>query len=596
MFDEHTICFREDSKFEDILELTFEEVSYLRGKKKKLFWATHTPMILEWMNPRTSSDNNIVTESEIYEILKSSLLNKSTDDKNNKSIILINGDTGTGKSELCAFISLSLQRDLKDKFFFLPIEKDQSWLEIYSKTLVNKYFEFFGEELNEAKSFDLIETEIKNDSNSLNRISSGLAVDILNKLMERNIIKIENTPTKILEKAIPISEYLVKKLGILFSPESEGKQDKARKFNIFNVDIIKKFKDQNFILQKEVLNIDELTREMNIILNDSIKQKFNIRGINEILKTFHQKLTEQGSQKKILLIIEDYGLMGNDSIQFKNFMITDPYQSFDFLIAGTEDMINPLIDSTTKERGKIYSTSIAHNKETLFLTKQSVVDFIGKYISFFKKNLSSCINCKNDFKCQERLYPFSKFFLERIFLNLEGKDIQPRSFIKIIADILISFKGKIYPFDLATDDFKYKSAYAIDEVLLKKIPSEFTNFIKWYGKNNNHNIIIEKEICDFFSLTLKSIQNISLITYNDVNFMSIIDTRETEDIEGLSGDSDSTGGDTIVIDQDEKIFNEIFDIKIANFDRWFNNPVNENEEIEDFKKYLIIGLKQILKI
>lgn len=579
--------FRNETKFSTALEDTFEKLSYWRGQNQKFFFATHTPMKL-YCDTNLESQQSIISEDEILDILVKRIGQKS--DRLRKNIIIIKGDTGTGKSELCAYLTIKLKDLLREKLLILPIEKDQSWFEICSETLPRTFKEFFGKELPETESFYNFKKGIETEKGFLTEKSSKLGLSILEYLRKRKIISPlsdKDSPKKNFELSTPISEYLNTKLKIFFSTIHNGSKTKAREFNIFNPEIVKTLIRQSKISLITEIDMKDLTDEMNIGLTKAIKNEFNIRDINQVLRDFYIELERTTENTKILIVFEDFGLTGFDLDQFKKFLTTDKYENFDYIIAGTEPAVLGLIDLTMKARGNIFSTTRGNDLDTLFLTKENVSEFTGKYLKFFKSNLNCCATCNNDFNCLNELYPFSKFFLERLFINYEDKNRQPRSFLMMISGFLISLKSNVLPFNKAKEHVRYLSNYGVNTNIRDDTK---LNLIKWYGKSyGDKEILIDENISKYFDISFDGNSNVILKSSDEIKDLSIfIGDMPTPHVEPPVGELEP------IIDTEKQKLNSIFNEKIANFDRWFTNPTNLSSGVNEFNGLVKRGFKRVL--
>ena len=97
-----TICPHWQNISEKDFELLFTKASLTRKSDKKMFYYTHTPVKVK------DTSGNIIDESEV--------LNEFRSNDPRKVVIVIQGNTGTGKSELCVHLSFELDKRGRDVF------------------------------------------------------------------------------------------------------------------------------------------------------------------------------------------------------------------------------------------------------------------------------------------------------------------------------------------------------------------------------------------------------------------------------------------------------------------------------------------------
>ena len=100
----------------------------------------------------------------------------SSDVISDKIIYFIEGETGTGKSELCMYLKFKLKEELSD-LIIIEISKDLSWFQICGESLPKEYSNHFKEDLPESNSFENFKRDIQNED-EIERISSTFSLKI----------------------------------------------------------------------------------------------------------------------------------------------------------------------------------------------------------------------------------------------------------------------------------------------------------------------------------------------------------------------------------------------------------------------------------
>jgi len=124
---------------ETTLRRLFSKVAAARSEDYDLFQFTHRSMEVY---RGTSAGGEIWTEDRIHREFSESRVNNFA--------VVIEGEVGTGKSELCAYLSHKLRQEGRP---MLHIDKDDDLMSILSERIPEFYEEQFGEMLPGASDF-----------------------------------------------------------------------------------------------------------------------------------------------------------------------------------------------------------------------------------------------------------------------------------------------------------------------------------------------------------------------------------------------------------------------------------------------------------
>src|SRR6056297_245375 len=137
--------------FEEVDERTlrrlFSKVAAVRSEDYELFSFTHRPM--EVFRGTSARNAPTWTEDRIYQ--------EFSDNRVGNFAVVIEGEVGTGKSELCAYLSHKLRQEGRP---MLHIDKDDNLMSILSERIPAFYEAQFGEELPGASDFKNLRDDI----------------------------------------------------------------------------------------------------------------------------------------------------------------------------------------------------------------------------------------------------------------------------------------------------------------------------------------------------------------------------------------------------------------------------------------------------
>jgi len=139
-------CPHFDEVDEETLRRLFSKVAAVRSEDYDLFQFTHRPMEVF---RGTAAGGETWGEDRIYQ--------EFSDNRVGNFAVVIEGEVGTGKSELCAYLSHRLRLDGRP---MLHIDKDDDLMSILSERIPEFYQEQFGEELSGASEFKRLRDDI----------------------------------------------------------------------------------------------------------------------------------------------------------------------------------------------------------------------------------------------------------------------------------------------------------------------------------------------------------------------------------------------------------------------------------------------------
>ncbi|MHA1249044.1 MAG: hypothetical protein ACTSRP_03540 [Candidatus Helarchaeota archaeon] len=502
-----------------------------RQKDKTIFNETHLTIdkIRVIKKPLNISKEYI---SEI-EFLNDILLNTKIND--NKKTYIIEGETGSGKSEFCQWIEYNLPLDR------VPILFTRTHTSI--KQIFKKLSEYSGkdyqieEDLTNFKIeslFKLLEAECElfyqsqkqKDKNS--RVLRGKFLNYFEKIyrhkdftfyIKQNLRKYQESKEKLLKIYEPIKLYQLKAIieDLKFNLNEEEKIDLNK--------IIRSFLNELFI--KRFASKEDITQ----ILIDLSKQNIE-------------------SGKRLVLIFEDITSMGIYKDQILQFIFDKSKTAgkVDIIIGVTTGFVreNNLKMDTYMDRTDGYFTLTSEKGDyTYFLedNKENIVKLTLKYMKAIKKNCQNCSEKKLCFKIfGEYLFPFTKKSLLEIYDHLivdETPKRTPRLLLEKVQKKILY--DRIFPFE--NPFIKEFSGYFTSEKI--EIHPTLIKLFNIYGTEEHlegkENIFlsIPKEILKFFSINIDKdvFRELEIIESDNKLYL---ETKKTinETIKSRNGDDD----------------------------------------------------------
>lgn len=455
-----------------------------------IFEYTHHPItVFEESFGEDSADPKPVPEDEIIEEFDPDALKNFT--------VVIEGPVGTGKSELCAYLTHALRTDHDRPV--LRVDKDSDLLTMLTETVPEFYEREVGETLEVSGNLEELARELESNP----EIAAGVVVSNGLKLLEADYDLIELDK----EQKNEVEDFILEKLNELVERRHQDGDDVEDEREGFRF-----VKEQDYTSgHEEHLKVFAETdpdpeKEPYELLNDkfwsALLDNYDSPPLNTLLKQVGQAF-----DTRPVCVFEDFSIAAVQAEKLRNYMERDNDEdNWDFIIAGTTDYTRELKRQTSQDRFKFYQTNRPGSKQVEFLTEDSVADFVRPYLAYPKSRDDSiryrtseggekelvdppeesvcgeCGVCSNDFR---DFFPFNETFIERIYNpGLDEDDRRPRSIVTIVSDILEEFTygPTSVPSDaqVLRNEVNSPDTLIADDVLERS--ETLARFAQWYGR------------------------------------------------------------------------------------------------------------------
>ena len=569
-----------------------------------LFEFTHQPITVYETGSGVPNDTTKkVSEQEI--------LTKLQKAHSKNFAVIIQGNTGTGKSELCSYLIHQLQESRP----VLEVRKSDDLMTLVTERIPNFYETELGKEYPEQVSYDEIDNSLRNPSEDIPGLITRKATTLLNR---------EGYQLSAETDHAAIQEFLSGKMDVLM----EGVEDRDEGTRLIKSTEYK---------QKEFLQIfEEETEEpeydvLNNALWNALLDEFDTPPLETVLETVGEQFTDV----RPVIVFEDFSIAAVQAKQIGQFIERDVQgDSWDFVIAGTTDSIRPLRTQTLLGRYPFYQTNSPDSNQVPFLTSENVVEFVRPYLAYPKTHdgsiaytrptnsnrlleitgfgeentvCSECGLCTDSL--DKSLFPLTKTFISRIFdPGLDPSERSPRELISVLervldetyygptpipssASVLTGLTSKITPHDAV-----YENA------------EEFVHLAKWYGEDQGDVWEVDRRIPDAFNL-LESYELNSLpatlpggveVTEETVSIpkteYEIGDVGVDDPIETTEDDDDEVVDVKIDNDDEPKQLTTVqrkITVHRGTVDNWRENPADE--EYQDTGAYIATAIEDLLE-
>ncbi len=538
------------------LENVFSITAKYRQRNPDLFHFTHT-RIKAYRTDDQAGGKVEYWEDEIYD--------KFEEERETNFVTLIEGNTGTGKSELCAYLSLRLEAEGRPVLY---IKKSDGLL-----TIINKRIPEFCE------SYEKEPPETTDKSRQFEEQIESIPKTVASQIASDAISALANYDIK--DNVNELSEFIYQRLDLLLEQsESDEKEDEERSKKVIDEDEYKNNPDIQIFNNKKEWPPTKAVDELNNRIINAIEGKYGVPPIDELLRDVGDKFEDT----RPVFVIEDVSITGSEADKLTNFMEDkDSESNWDFILAGTTDSTEAFKSQTSEARFKIYQTTEnIDGNQVPHLTENDAVQFIKPYLGYVKNHdhsvsyerdeynkvesikqppansiCGTCEFCEPNFR---DLFPFNENFVRRLFSSLEPPT--PRAYIVRVSQVLKRW---------ARGDINSPSdADVLQNVGFNTRPSEeVRNFSKpltrialWYGE------IDEEE--ELFRINKKFLEAFDTINEEwDLN-EAPIDVGEDEVRVPISDASEYIGEDTD-LDETESVRNEIKE-RQAEVSPWRENP------------------------
>jgi hypothetical protein len=467
---------------EELFEDLFSEVAKVRSDRPDLFRFTHRPITVF---EKYSGEEKEVSEDEI--------LSKFLEGRRRNLVTIIDGNVGTGKSELCAYLSLELKEAGRN---VLHIDKNADLLTIMAEEIPEFYEQVSGgDTLEERDQLKKLRRQVRQHRGLVaKRITSGAMLTIAD--LESSTVDLTD------DQEDDIIDFIEKKITNL---AQRGKF--ATKIEFITVS-----DEANEIAQYDFLDVfegvdDETAAEnWNEAIWTAIRQDYGTPTMDTLLAEVAEKLDERP-----VLVFEDFSVSALDAERLQEYIEQDsPENTWDFIIAGTQESTRTLETNTAKDRDwiRFYRTNKRDSNQVLFLNEDSAVDFARPFLGYVKNRDNSvryvdeerkrepcqpvgesicarCTFCDDTFR---DVFPFNETFIKRIYKGLPEEEQRPRIFIQTIAKILSAY----YHGDVAVpaawseiDDVLSNPIVLDNEDIYENEP--LRRLAQWYGAQREMN-------------------------------------------------------------------------------------------------------------
>jgi hypothetical protein len=565
---------------EERLQRLFSKVAAVRAEDPDLFHFTHRPISVY---PSDSGEigGESVTEDEI--------LNRFSVNRHGNHAVIIEGEVGTGKSELCAYLTHRLRESGRP---ILRIDKDDDLMSILTDRLPEFHQEHFDEDLPGRDDFQQLENDIKsipsvvaNNATTgaiLSFTSEGFDIEISEEVEQEIKGYVEDR----LEKLVQRGEY-----GNRMDIISTQQYEMHNSLHIFDDSVSK----------------DEALKKWNDALWNEIRSRYNTPPLSEML----QQVGERFEHTRPVAVFEDFGIASIEAKQLSEYIERDISEdNWDFIIAGTRDVTETLHTRTAEDRFDFYQTNEPNSNSVLFLNEETAVDFIRPYLAYIKHEDDSvrydddegefgrllepaegsrcdeCGLCRPSFR---DLFPFNETFLQRIYSGLDESNQSPREFITKVFDVLLEYyKGGTNAPSSANSlgsDVTNDRAPS-DEVYDKA--EQYADLAKWYGTKQDGYYEVPREFAIAFGYIDGDKTEAELKAGISLTESTIkIPSADGGDVGDTGGeDTGSGGGGT-----DQTLVEKLLDEHRGDVDDWIDDPANDRfTETNDYIRTALTDL------
>jgi hypothetical protein len=289
---EYDRCPHFDNVDEETLRRLFSKVAAVRSEDRDLFEFTHRKIDVYRSVGANVTDASVVSEDEVYE--------RFSETRSGNFAVVIEGEVGTGKSELCAYLAHRLEDDGRP---ILHVDKDDDLMSLLTDRIPAFYEEHVGEELPGKTEFEQLESDIRETPDAVARYASSGA--LLN-LSERGF-EVDYTN----EHQDGIQGHVRSQLQQLVEREQYGTEVKFVSTGAYHQrDCFDVFAEENAPPEEkaiEALNT-ELWRE--------IRDRYGTASLNEVL----QRVGAAFEDTRPVIVFEDFAITAMEARQLRNYM------------------------------------------------------------------------------------------------------------------------------------------------------------------------------------------------------------------------------------------------------------------------------------
>jgi len=562
---------------EKTLRQLFSKVAAVRSDNKDLFKFTHRPIKVFRSPQGTRSEEEIVGEDAVYR--------EFTDQRVGNFSVIIEGEVGTGKSELCAYLSHRLEEDGRP---ILHVDKDDDLMTLLSERIPEFYEQHFDEEMPGASNFQQLRDDLKkNGSVVANNATSGA---ILNLSARGYDVDAQGKEEK-------IREFVQDQLSLLVE---KGKYAKEIKF------VTEQGYRRNDFLQvvEDTINVENAVEALNEELWREIRERYQTASLDDVLERVGDRFTDT----RPVIIFEDFAITAMEGQRLRNYMERDnPSDNWDFVVAGTRDSTEVLHTQTAEDRFEFYRTNRQNSNSVLFLDENSAVDFIRPYLGYFKSfdgsveydrsgdGLELSLNpapsdtiCSDCGFCDESfrgLFPFNEPFLKRIYAGLQEDEKSPREYVMAVFDVLRDYYEGYIDAPSSADRLEVLTNQVDPATDIYESAETLANLARWYGVPTKGKIEVDARFVDAFGES-ETIEETDGVSRSNGSITVPTDFGSTPPA-NTPDDPPVTPSDAPKPAKAERLVQELR----PNVQPWQSNP----DDFSKITQYIRIGLRDTIK-
>lgn len=460
------------------------------AKDKDVFLQVHLPISQIIVDKNYNAFHDLNEQEYTDEEGLKHLILKSTSQQPNRIFSLI-GETGSGKSELCQWLSYQIQ--------------DRTHIPILIRRSMTRLRDIVAEinrHLNEP-----VPGEMKDITDLWEEfVSKQLVASMLLYLQQPQVLnEIGSEDSFHLRRLINTDNFELRMRQNFIDYRDEVQQlDKARELNLLPEQHFRDLVVAAGGLKKPTICYQHLQRAITDCLATTLQVEDLVAKLRQISVAFMQS-----GQRPVLLIedITTFSFLQNDLLDY---LFDLGSGNFDVVIGITTDFERTneqqiyKAQQTIRERieGRFVLTD--EQNETLFL-RENYAQLATLYLNAIKNNDCSICNSQTAINQAfgDNLYPFNQPMLENIYKNLQqdgNRKQTPRLFLRALSHVLRSAQ---LPFE------------SIENVSIVRPPTtwcaqsvasnrELEKLLKWYGYNTNQGVFLNKQVAGAFSISIPS--------------------------------------------------------------------------------------------
>ena len=558
---------------EDRLKQLFHKVAKVRADDKDLFDFTHRKIrVYDIQNEETYA------EDELYDELHEPRIGNFA--------MVIEGNVGTGKSELCAYLSHRLQEDGRP---VLHIKKNADLISMMAEDIPQFYRDEIGGTLPGANELRELKRDLENNR-------STVAAYVVAKAK----LTIANRTGKSLEftdaQRDEFESFIQDKLKRLVKKGEIGKELSFIKPGEIQ-------KQLNFLNIFEKSSPKEVANHWDDAIWNAIRVQYETPSLDKMLKLVGN---EFGDNRPVV-VFEDFSISSFDAEKLVNYMEEDtPDHNWDFIVAGTQEVTEKLKTQTGLERHSFYRTNKRNTNDVLFLKSESAVDFIRPYLAFiknedgsveFKRNAdneilsleppedsSLCKRCNFCHDSYRDLFPFNDTFLQRLYDGLDREDQRPRQYVQNVFEIIRDYykqhleapsQSEVLG-DLDNPNITAGSVYENESI---------RQLAKWYGKKTEDGFLkVDRHFAVAFGLDDADYESLSILVEDGFLYVPTQNKTNTADTVEIKNGTTKEPKNEI----EKKVQN-----LRGKIDNWRSDPTVDS--VSNLNLYLRTGIKDAVK-